>query len=213
LTPQETIWTGSFGAEYSERNVWSPEALDSNYRAEFGVTRSDLTREFLATLPPDARILEVGSNVGNQLLSLRKLGYTNLCGVELMHSAVKTAHQRAPEIDIIQGSALDLPFKSSFFDLVFTSGLLIHIQESDLARALTEIARCSKRYIWGFEYFSESRVEVEYRGHSNLLWRDNWVGEYQRLVPGVELVSERILPSLQDSKLRSSMFMLRQETK
>ena len=34
--------------------------------------------------------------------------------------------------------------------------------------------RLTKKFIFGFEYFSEKLTEVKYRDHSNLLWKQNF---------------------------------------
>jgi len=51
-------------------------------------------------------------------------------------------------INIIHGVADDIPFKDGYFDMVFTSGVLIHISPGNINRVLDEIYRCSREYIW-----------------------------------------------------------------
>ena len=74
----------------------------------------------------------------------------------------------------MEGSAFDIPFKDNYFDLVFTSGVLIHIAPKNLTKAIKEIIRVSNKYIFGFEYFSEKCEEIEYRGNKNKLWKNNF---------------------------------------
>jgi len=45
---------------------------------------------------------------------------------------VERSKQNLKNIDILQGSAFDVPFKDGFFDLVFTSGVLIHLASGDI---------------------------------------------------------------------------------
>jgi len=71
-------------------------------------------------------------------------------------------------------SADDIPFKDGYFDMVFTSGVLIHISPGNINRVLDEIYRCSREYIWGFEYYADDYTEVNYRGHESLLWKTNF---------------------------------------
>ena len=78
-------------------------------------------------LPMDIRILEVGCNIGNQLRGFQRMGFTSLYGVELQQYAVEKAKMATRNINIIQGSGFDLPFKDNFFDLVCTNVVLIHI--------------------------------------------------------------------------------------
>ena len=137
ITPQMKSWMGKFSAEYTERNNLSLEELDSLYIKNYGITRTALDNEFLEdAIMSSSRILEVGSNIGTQLLLLQKLGFYNLYGIELQSYAVELSKQRTKEINLIQGSAFNIPFKDGFFDLVFTSGLLIHISPSDIHRVL-----------------------------------------------------------------------------
>jgi hypothetical protein len=75
-------------------------------------------------------------------------------GIELQSCAVKLAKSRQ-HIDIIQGSAFDLPFKIEEFDLVFTSEVLIRLHPDDVRRAMAKIHRCTKKYIWGLEHYAD----------------------------------------------------------
>src|SRR5205823_5582911 len=93
-----------------------------------------------------------------------------------------------------QGSAFDLPYKDGFFDLVFTSGVLIHISPQEIDRAIAEIARCSRHAIWGFEYFAETYTAIPYRGRSNLLWKTDFAKLYTDQIPGLRVVRERKVP-------------------
>lgn len=148
-------WTGSFGREYTDRNALSLEELEAMYESRYGLTRTELNERFLADVDRSSRILEVGSNIGNQLLCLQQMGFQSLYGIEVQGYAVELSKSRTSHINIIEGSAFDIPYKDSYFDLVFTSGVLIHLHPSDVAEAMKEIHRCTKWYIWGFEYYAE----------------------------------------------------------
>ena len=65
-TKQIREWRGDFGREYTDRNTLDPAALDLLWQNNYGVTRTALNRKFLEGIPKDAKILEVGCNVGNQ---------------------------------------------------------------------------------------------------------------------------------------------------
>ena len=99
------------------------------------------------------------------------MGFVNLYGIELQSYAVELSKARTKRINIIEGSAFDIPYKDGYFDLVFTSGILIHINPSDIVWALREILRCTREYIWGFEYYADEYQEINYRGRSDLLWK------------------------------------------
>jgi len=207
-TKQEKEWSGKFGKEYTDRNLMSLDEFDNLLRGRIGFSRTEQIDEFLSDLKLN-NILEVGCNVGNQLLLLQKKGFKNLYGIELNRYAVEKSKERTKGIDIIQGSAFNIPFKDSYFDLVFTSGVLIHISPRDINDVLDEIHRCSKKYIWGSEYFSEDYIEINYREHNELLWKTNFAKLYLDRFPNLQLSKERRYPYLEDKKLIDQVFLLK----
>jgi len=161
------------------------------YKKQYGITRTEMNSRFLDNLDRNIKILEVGSNIGNQLLCLQKAGFKNLYGIELQSYAVELSKSRTRDINIIQGSAFDIPFKNVFFDLVFTSGLLIHIVPEDIAKVLGEMYRCSKQYIWCFEYYADEYTQIDYRGHADLLWKTDFSKLFLARFKEMELVREK----------------------
>jgi pseudaminic acid biosynthesis-associated methylase len=208
-TDQIRTWTGYFGREYTDRNAQSPADLDESYRQTYGITRRQLNETFLPAVPKQARILEVGCNMGTQLLLLEEMGYTELYGIEIQSYALQLAQCRLSEAELRQASAFSIPFPDQYFDLVFTSGVLIHISPADLPKALREIYRCSRRWIWGFEYYSPNPTEISYRGHSNLLWKMDYARQYLQEFPHLELVKEERLPYLGSENVDSMFFLKR----
>lgn len=174
LTEQDIAWSGDFGREYTDRSPGTPEDMDALYAREYGTTRSELNEKFLDRMPRDSRILEVGSNVGVQLELLQRMGFTDLWGVELQERAVDIARARTKGITFIQGSVFDIPFKDAWFDVVFTSGLLIHVSPENLPTAVSEIHRCTREYVWTMEYYSTEPASVVYRGRPGMLWTRNF---------------------------------------
>ena len=208
MTEQMAVWSGGFGREYTDRNALGFEELEALYQKNYGVTRSELNETFLEGIDRSARILEVGSNIGNQLLFLRMMGFRDLHGIELQLYAIQQSKTRTAGIKIIQGSGLDIPFKDKTFDLVFTSGLLIHIAPRDIKKVMSEIYRCTKEYIWGLEYYSAKYVEIKYRGHNKLLWKGDFSELYRDTFVDLEMVREKRLQYTYDSNV-DSMFLLK----
>lgn len=208
-TQQEEVWNGEFGEKYTDRNIMSPDGLDQLCIDNYGISRTELNKEVLDKLNVD-RILEVGCNVGNQLLLLKKMGYTNLWGIELQEYAVEIARKRTSGINIARGSAFDIPYKSDFFDLVFTSGVLIHISPDDIDKVLDEMYRCTNKYIWGFEYYHpEGYQMVNYRGKGSLLWKTDFAKLFLDRFLDLELVTEKKYPYMEDKKLIDQAFLLK----
>jgi len=210
LTEQASKWSGAFGREYTERNPQSIEEMEELYIRNYGLTRTELNGRFLDDLDRSIRILEVGSNVGNQLLCLQRMGFGSLYGIELQSYAVEISKSKSKNINIIQGEASDIPFKDSFFDMVFTSGVLIHIAPEKLPDVLREIHRCTKKYIFGFEYYSDETKEIPYRGNSDLLWKADFAGKYLERFDDLTLVKEERIKYVGNENV-DAMFLLKKE--
>jgi len=203
---QTKEWAGDFGQEYTDRNAITVKEMNSLYKQQYGINRSELNALFLGRLNRSIKILEVGANIGNQLLCLQKLGFTNLYGIELQRYAI--LQSKAKDICLMQGSAYNIPFKDNQFDLVFTSGLLIHISPENVTRVLEEIYRCTNSYILGLEYFAKQPTEITYRGHSNLLWKADFARLYMKHFQDLNLIREKELNYLDNHNV-DSMFLLR----
>ena len=205
-TPQEKFWQSDFGSEYTQRNFLLPSDLDALYVQKYGISRTDMNKEFLGKLRIK-KILEVGANMGAQLLVLQTMGYTDLHGIEINEDAIVLSKKAAPGITMNRGSAFAIPATDASFDLVFTSGVLIHISPDTVKDAMREIHRTSRKYIWGFEYFSEAYVTIPYRGHADRLWKANFSQIYLDLFPDVTLVREVRYKYLKENN-EDAMFLL-----
>lgn len=206
-TEQAKQWKGDFGRQYTDRNTFDVDALDALYLENYGLTRTEINHEFLRDISKEASFLEVGCNTGNQLLLLQRMGYANLSGLELQPYALETARSRTRKISFTQGSALALPYRDDSFDLVFTAGVLIHIAPQDLPRALNEIHRCTRSFIWGMEYYFPSTTEVTYRGHGGLLWKMDYAQRYLGQFNDLELVRQQQIPYLKNANV-DTVFLL-----
>jgi pseudaminic acid biosynthesis-associated methylase len=171
-TLQQQQWASRFGLDYTDRNFMTPAQLDELWIRNHGISRTEMNRRFLHDIPKDARILEVGCNIGNQLLLLQNLGYTKLHGVDVQEHALEVARRRTKNIELTSASVFDLPYEDAHFDLVFTSGVLIHISPDDLPAALDEIHRCARTHVMGSEYYAPSLTEVNYREHKGVALED-----------------------------------------
>ena len=207
-TEQEKRWAGEFGSKYIKRNYLSIADAKKFYRTAYGVDPEKLNHEFLGKLDRSIKILEVGCNIGIQLALLRTMGFTNLYGVEINQDAAKKCRKINPDINIVQGSALDIPFKDGYFDLVFTAGVLIHISPRDVKQVMSEIHRCTKKYIWGWEYYADTYTEINYRGNKNMLWKGNFAGVYQDSFKDMRLIKQKKVSYVADNNF-DAMFLLK----
>ena len=174
-TPQLALWRSEFGHDYTNRN--------DRDRPE----RVEAWRRLLEGVAP-IRVLEVGCNVGWNLVYLERLGIPELYGIEPQPSAVERARHRRPAFNVLHGTAFELPFRDRYFDLVFTSGVLIHIAPDSLGGALDEIERVSRRWIAAIEYDNPDEQEIPYRGHTGALWKRDHGAAWQARFPSLSLV-------------------------
>jgi pseudaminic acid biosynthesis-associated methylase len=174
-TEQLALWTSGFGRDYTERN-------DRELPG-----RVEAWREMIGGLPVTS-VLEVGCNLGWNLSYLARLGDYQLVGIEPQADAVRAGQERGDRFTILEGNAFDLPFKDGSFDLVFTSGVLIHIHPRDLPRALAEMERVSRRFLLYVEYDHPTEVELPYRGHGGALWKRDHRAAWLAAAPDLRLL-------------------------
>lgn len=202
-----TPWSGQFGIDYTERNPHGVRELDELYLANFGVTRTSLNIRFLGEMDRNIRILEVGCNVGVQLRALEQLNFYNLTGVDVSVYALEKAEAYSPQIRFMVGSIFQLPFPDDSFDLVFTSGVLIHISPRVLPNALMEMHRVTRRWVWGYEYYNVQHINIPYRRCSELLWKGDFCRMYAQQFRDLHTARRYRLPYL-DSQNMDEMFLM-----
>lgn len=210
-TPQGETWENDFGSAYTDRNPQSVEGLEALHFKDYGVSRKQMNEDFLGSMDRGIRILEVGANIGLQMEMLRLMEFKNVVGVEINEHAIELAKQIHPQVKIIKGNALKLPFGDNEFDLVYTSGVLIHISPEDLSMVMSEIVRVSKNYVWGFEYFSNELTNIPYRGRTDLLWKRDFAGTYLNQFSNLQLIKEQKYPMLESQNI-TQMFLLKKKS-
>lgn len=183
----EALWAGDFGDSYVERN------------ADAARGRERFWREQLARMGPES-VLEVGCNVGGNLRWVAEaVGAQNTTGIDVNERALEALRESVPGVDARKASARELPFPDASFDLVFTMGVLIHQPPESLDPVMSEIVRCSARWVLCGEYFNEEAVEVPYRGETGALFKRDFGADYVRLSPELRLADRGFLARGEDS--------------
>ena len=203
----ENIWAGDFGNVYSDR-VHSFEEEEARYKNDTGTTQEELYRECFENFDRDISILEVGCNRGLKLSMLKKMGFTNISGIEINQKAYELAKKFNPTAKIFHTDIKDFDSEPAKYDLVFTSTLLIHIPPESLEMVMSKMINLSKKYIFGYEFFSEDLVEVPYRGLSKALWKQNFPKLFQKLEPKLIVEKQRIV-TYKDNQRKDITYLLR----
>jgi pseudaminic acid biosynthesis-associated methylase len=164
-TAQELLWQGEFGREYTERNAVSPEARQPFFARVLGKTFGV------------SSICELGANRGHNLAAIRGLSDNyHLTGVELNPQAAALLGAQEG-IRAVRSAILDFDSDEPF-DLVYTCGVLIHLNPDDLPAVYRKMFALSARYILINEYFNPVPVSLDYRGHTDRLFKRDFGAEF-----------------------------------
>ena len=94
----------------------------------------------------------MGSNIGHNLLALKQLlTKCRLSAVEINKQAVSELKENLPEVDLQFASILEF-HPIDLWDLVFTKGVLIHINPDKLPMVYDLMYKSSSHYILIAEY-------------------------------------------------------------
>lgn len=176
-TETEEFWRGDFGRSYTARN-----RVEWESRIPFWSHIGDMTDAISA--------FEVGTNAGWNLRALRsERPFMTLCGSEINAEAAREAREDGGFTILEQPATRPIGFDN--FDLVFSSGCLIHIPPEQLEKVMSVIIAASRRYVLAVEYADEKEVEIPYRGHSGKLWRRPFGKMYEDM--GLKMVETGFL--------------------
>ena len=174
---QEKFWEGNFGNKYINRNK-NKYLIQSNYKLLIKIKKH---------LKKVKSILEFGSNIGLNLLALKKISNKfDLTGVDINLKSINVLKKNR-EIKSYNCSIMDFDEKKKF-DLVFIKGVLIHINPKDLTQVYSKIYNYASKYIYIAEYYNPTPTKIKYRGHKNKLFKRDFAGEMLDLYPKLKII-------------------------
>lgn len=177
-TEQEAFWAGDFGAGYIERNGISPRRLACTTNLWSAILQRVLAKP--------ASVLELGTNIGANMHVLNMLlPEAKLSGVEINHIAAETLRQWG-KAEVYETSILDFS-PTQTWEMVFTSGVLVHIAPEYLSQIYELMHKASSKYICMVEYYNPTPDEVVYRGHAGKLYRRDFAGDIMAMFPDLTL--------------------------
>lgn len=177
-TEQEAFWAGDFGTEYIGRNAGS-ELLASNL---------SLFSKALAKAQGLGSCIEFGANIGMNLRALHLLyPKQDQYAIEINPSAAAELALIIPKNNIFHASILE--FNSTrTWDLALIKGVLIHINPDSLPQVYDALYRAAGRYLLVCEYYNPSPVAINYRGHTDCLFKRDFCGEILDRHPDLKLI-------------------------
>jgi pseudaminic acid biosynthesis-associated methylase len=174
---QDAFWAGKFGSQYAMRNSGTALlASNLNFFAKALKCASGIES-----------CLEVGANIGMNLMAL-KLLYPEMeqYAVEINPDAVEQLSRVIPPAHITQRSIVG--YVPSCADLVFTSGVLIHLDPESLPSVYDSLVCAANKYLLIAEYYNQTPVAIDYRGEKNKLFKRDFAGEIMDRNPQMHLI-------------------------
>ena len=176
-TEQEKFWAGKFGDEYIKRNN-DPQIIAVNL---------NLFSKIIQNMGKIGSVIEFGANVGLNIKALMHLlPQTSFHAVEINKNACNDL-AKINGLTIYNESILSFTSVNSF-DIVFSKGVLIHINPNELPSVYKKMYEHSRRYILIAEYYNPTPVDIDYRGISGKLFKRDFAGEILDKYKDLELV-------------------------
>lgn len=111
-------------------------------------SRNKKYKLFLKTMRPndESKILDVGAGPGTFLEAMYK-HKKNITSLDINKNLLRELKNKYPDIKIVQGSALKLPFKNKSFDIVFSNAVIEHVGDwKNQKKFAKEIQRVGKKW-------------------------------------------------------------------
>lgn len=177
-TDQEAFWAGDFGTAYIERN--QGDALLASNLDFFGKS--------LRQARGVGSCIEFGANIGMNLRALKLLhpGQQQY-GIEINAEAARQLGEFIGPANVMQQSILDYQ-PARTFDLVLIKGVLIHINPDVLPDVYDRLVQSTGKYLLVGEYYNPAPVVINYRGHTDRLFKRDFAGEIMDRHPQMQLV-------------------------
>ncbi len=175
MTEQEKFWEGEFGDEYTDRNN---EIIIKN--------NINLFEQILKNISIKT-IFEIGCNRGLNFKAIKLINQDiSLNGLEINKYAYDILNSENICDNLYNDTIFNYNEKNKY-NLVFTKGVLIHINPEKLNEVYKKMYNMSDKYILIAEYYSRDIREINYRGHSNKLFKRDFCNDIMTLYPELKI--------------------------
>lgn len=169
---QGKLWKeSSWGKQYITRN-------DSNRLRSSNVVL--FSKIFKSLNQSIESVFEIGPNIGLNLDAINILDDQIVIDcVEINDDACNILREKPYIRNVFNDSIISfIPKQTSKYDLVFTKGVLIHINPDELSGIYDKIYSLSNKFVLFAEYFNPTPVNIKYRGLENVLFKRDFAGEF-----------------------------------
>lgn len=159
------LWAGPFGDDYLRRNQVRWRARKPFWG---DIIRKTGARSFF----------EMGANAGWNLSAiLEESPKANVWGNDINTAAC----DQAASAGLLVGNVLAFNEFGPKAELVFTAGVLIHIEPEHLREVMGALSEKSYRWVLAIEYAADVETQVEYRGRTDKCWKRPYGELYEAL--------------------------------
>ena len=159
---QEKFWATTYADEYIKKN--------SEFDHKLGARAWDKMLE--KTHGGVANYLECGCNIGRNIEQIKIIlpeAKPSIIEISVPAFNYVTAHHEFT--NTYNGPILNSDFEKKSFDLVFTMGVLIHINPDQLLEHMAKMFGYSRKYILIGEYFNRTPISIKYQGEKEKLFK------------------------------------------
>ena len=158
------LWSGDFGDDYTRRNQ-----VDWRMRIAFW--------EDMIRITGARSVFEMGANAGWNFSAIQAV-YPRI--ITRGNDINDLAAQQARDAGLHVETRIDFP-NMPRAELVFTAGVLIHIEPEHLLEVMVELVKKSYRWVLAIEYAADIEEQVAYRGHTEKCWKRPYGELYKAL--------------------------------
>jgi pseudaminic acid biosynthesis-associated methylase len=159
-TEQEEFWAETYARNYIQKNGTFDKAL--------GV---EGWRAMLRKAQRIETLLECGCNIGRIMFLGDVLPQVRKSTIEVSKPAYDFVTSRYSLESAFNGTILESDLPTGTFDLVFSMGVLIHINPDELVANMRKMYEYSRKYVLMGEYFNRTPISLEYQGQQNKLFK------------------------------------------
>ena len=134
-------------------------------------------------------IFEVGFFSGRNLKYIGdEFPNVRIGGLEINEKAVKFAHEKLPEADLRCMDLHNIMQLDDSFDIIFTSGVLIHVPPENIVQVVDNFIALAGKYVMHIESVGENHVTAgpkkmspTYKVSDQIQWAPNLISAYKTL--------------------------------
>jgi spore coat polysaccharide biosynthesis protein SpsF len=176
-TEQEALWASEHTVAYAQRNQG----------AELLASKTAIFADILAHTRQTGTILELGANIGLNMHAIRRLRPSARLSAVEINPAAAAELRKIEELEVFEGSLLQFEPPRTW-DLVFTMGVMIHVNPDHLPQAYDLLYRASNRYVLMIEYYNPSPQMIMHRGLPDQMFKRDFARELLERHPDLNLL-------------------------